>query len=201
MSTKPFFLHFSNFSNYSNFLNFSNVLYLPKHLTKGEYLWDFRAWNLSINGQTLRDWFFEDYVFNADGGGSPLVTGFYYDDSWSMNGPSECLGNLSIADMGLSKQDLAEITAAYQSARADLFAETIKRGLFSWQMFTGVSSPSTNAKTCATTFRTQCTPNAYVNNTVYVQLPANNSDPNAVDTAVATFLLIRRDYAFIGHGW
>ena len=167
----------------------------------GEYLWDFRKWNHKINGKTLRDWYFDDYVFNADGGGSPLVTGYYFDDGWLIHGPTECLGNLSVADMGLTERDLLDIMAAYGEARLELFAETIKRGQFAWQMFLDVPMPSSKPKICADEFRIQCTQHGYSNDTIYVNLPKDNSDPKAVETAVATFLLVRKEYAFIGHGW
>jgi hypothetical protein len=32
----------------------------------GEYLWDFRALNVSINGQTLLEWYVNSYVMNAN---------------------------------------------------------------------------------------------------------------------------------------
>ena len=48
----------------------------------GEYLWDPRAWNISINNQTLGEWFINDYLFDPTGGGNANVSGFFFDDVW-----------------------------------------------------------------------------------------------------------------------
>lgn len=46
-------------------------------LPAGEYLFDFRAANVSINGETLAEWFVEEYFFNAsDGANHDIVSGF-----------------------------------------------------------------------------------------------------------------------------
>lgn len=46
-------------------------------LPAGEYLFDFRAANVSINGVTLAEWFVEEYFFNAsDGANHGIVSGF-----------------------------------------------------------------------------------------------------------------------------
>lgn len=46
----------------------------------GEYLWDPRAWNVSVHGQTLGDWFINDYVFNAAGLGNEMISGAFFDE-------------------------------------------------------------------------------------------------------------------------
>ncbi len=46
-------------------------------LAAGEYLFDFRAANVSVNGVTLAEWFVEQYFFNAsDGANHDIVSGF-----------------------------------------------------------------------------------------------------------------------------
>jgi hypothetical protein len=45
----------------------------------GEYLFDFRSVNVSVNGQTFIEWYIEEYFFSATGAGNPLVKGFYTD--------------------------------------------------------------------------------------------------------------------------
>ena len=47
----------------------------------GEYLWDFRQLNTSIRGVTLREWWIETWLFGEFGGGSELVSGFFFDVS------------------------------------------------------------------------------------------------------------------------
>jgi hypothetical protein len=45
----------------------------------GEYLFDVRAWNVSVRGQTLFEWYVDDYFFGANGLGSDDIAGFYVD--------------------------------------------------------------------------------------------------------------------------
>ena len=46
-------------------------------LPAGEFLFDFRAANVSVNGVTLAEWFVEEYFFNAsDGANHDIVSGF-----------------------------------------------------------------------------------------------------------------------------
>ena len=42
----------------------------------GEYLLDFRNANVSVHGQTLIDWYLNDYFFSMSGGGNPNISGF-----------------------------------------------------------------------------------------------------------------------------
>lgn len=97
----------------------------------GEYLFDFRAVNESVNGQTFLEWYIDDYFFSPTGAGNPLVKGFYVDDSWGPGGPTEMDGN-AVRDMGLSMQDVADITAGYLYATAALYPEILSRGKFVW---------------------------------------------------------------------
>jgi hypothetical protein len=45
----------------------------------GEYLWDFRALNVSINGQTLLEWYVNGWMLNANSanGSNPYVDGIF----------------------------------------------------------------------------------------------------------------------------
>jgi len=43
----------------------------------GEYIWDPRAWNISVKGKTFGDWFINDYLFDKTGGADPRVWGFF----------------------------------------------------------------------------------------------------------------------------
>ncbi len=56
--------------------------YLPCGLQPcGEYLFDFRALNVSINGQTLLDWYVHSWALNANSanGSNPYVDGTFFD--------------------------------------------------------------------------------------------------------------------------
>merc|ERR1719428_406319 len=70
----------------------------------GEYLFDPRSANVSINGQTFIEWFVDEYMGGPAGLGNPSIAGFYIDDDWgNMNphGPSE-VDVHAPEDMGLS---------------------------------------------------------------------------------------------------
>jgi hypothetical protein len=41
----------------------------------GEYLFDFRAANVSIHGQTFARWYIDEYLFGPTGAGNPRVSG------------------------------------------------------------------------------------------------------------------------------
>ena len=41
----------------------------------GEFVFDPRAWNMSINGQTLGEWWVSDYLFSSTGAGDSNITG------------------------------------------------------------------------------------------------------------------------------
>ena len=43
----------------------------------GEYLFDPRAANVSIGGQTFVEWYVEEYLFSKTGAGNPSISGFY----------------------------------------------------------------------------------------------------------------------------
>ena len=49
----------------------------------GEYLWNPLAWNVSINGTTLKDYFIESYIFGPNGLGDARVSGAYFDGSFA----------------------------------------------------------------------------------------------------------------------
>jgi hypothetical protein len=67
----------------------------------GEYVFDPRAWNVSVRGQTLGQWWVDEYLFGPTGAGDPVITGFYFDDVFSAAGCSELDSNQA-ADLGLS---------------------------------------------------------------------------------------------------
>ena len=172
----------------------------------GEYLFDFRAVNTSINGQTFLDWYLEDYFFSPTGAGNPLVKGFYTDDSWGPGGPTEMDGN-AVRDMGLSTQDVADITAGYLYATSLLYPEILKRGKFVWDQtlnhdpFAPLNGdcpqPWVKQASCAADLRGLCSPTAapQMNKTLlYGFSPGSCTGTNPahlteVDTDVANFLL------------
>ena len=66
----------------------------------GEYLFDFRAANVSVRNQTMAAWFVEEYMLGQSGAGSDSIVGYYIDDGWAADvksnahGPSFALSTL-----------------------------------------------------------------------------------------------------------
>jgi hypothetical protein len=120
----------------------------------GEYLWDPRAWNVSVNGQTLGRWWIDDYLFGEWGGGNENITGFYFDDGFGEGGCSE-MENHQLADLGLSGAELQNIAAAYASNMAEVNAAVVARGAFTEQLFFRPQLVEHN-DTCAQTLRPLC---------------------------------------------
>jgi hypothetical protein len=84
----------------------------------GEYLFDPRAANLSIHGQTFVEWYVDEYLFGPTGAGNPNISGFYFDDDWDHCGqqkricPSE-MDHHAVDDMGLGASELAAILESF----------------------------------------------------------------------------------------
>lgn len=181
----------------------------------GEYLFDPRSGNVSVNGQTLIEWYIEDYLFGPTGAGNPNISGFYFDDTWGSRGPSEMEKHAAI-DMGLSSNDLKDLVDAFQWQQNLVYATILKRGKFTWNQFWNGTpektawidcpDPMVGAKTCADDVRSLCNKTSLAQSVamVYTFSPgchgstSNITDP---DTDIAAFLLTRGPYAWLGHGW
>jgi len=182
----------------------------------GEYIWDPRAWNLSINGQTFGQWYINDFLFDASGGANAKVAGFFFDDNWGENGPTEYESH-SVQDMGLSKSELVEIANAYRSNMAEVFKTVLERKKFSWQqLWTGQGAggvgdtcpgPLVKSTSCAADLRNLCTATspAQTRFMMYAFSPGHcGGDPSVLpsfEQDLANFLLVRGPYAALGHGW
>ena len=154
----------------------------------GEYIFDPRAWNTSIGGQTLGQWWVDDYLFGARGAENSNVTGFYFDDNFSEAGCSE-LDSHQLADLGLSKEALAAASEAYSSNMEALYKELTLRGAYTEQQFTKVSSPSTHAGACEKMFHDLCpAPPA----ALFVDF--NDDTP---ELSMAVYLLARGEYGCV----
>ena len=187
----------------------------------GEYLFDHRNANVSINNQTFIEWFVDEYYGGPAGMGDPNIIGFYIDDDWGnmdANGPSEMNAH-AMADMGLSAADLAEIVPAYNWVANTVYHAIQQKGKFAWDLFLNndpncincgdCPQPWVKKATCAADLR------AYgVNASSPMQSRAllygfspgschgvNPTKLTEVEEDVANFLLIRGKYAYLGNGW
>ena len=157
----------------------------------GEYVFDPRSWNVSVNGQTLGEWWITDYLFGPLGAGNPNITGFYFDDKFSSNGCSE-LDSHQAADLGLSAAELQAASAAYDSNFAQVYAELTRRGAYTEQQFTRAGAPG-STDSCTSTLRQLCP----------APPPALlvDMDDGRPELSMALYLLARGAYGFFGHTW
>ena len=122
----------------------------------GEYVFDRRGWNVSVNGQTMRRWWIDEYLFGPLGAGTPNITGFYFDDLQDEGLCSEMDSNQA-ADLGLTGDEQGAIGAAFQSSMADVYTEMTARGVYAAEQFTDVNVPG-NPDECARLLRFMCSP-------------------------------------------
>ena len=196
----------------------------------GEYLWDPRAWNTSINGQTLGDWWKDTYLFGPLGAGNENITGFYartkkcppharvapltdlfrapypslslqFDDGFGPGGCSEMEQHQTI-DLGLSAAELQAVADAYTSNMREVYSVVLERGAFAEQLFFHVPFINDNS-TCAPTMRSLCSA-ASEAQTRFALFDLNtwpgNGDVNT-NVSIAEFLLGRGPYAVTGITW
>jgi hypothetical protein len=162
----------------------------------GEYVFDPRAWNVSIKGQTLGEWWMSDYLFSATAAGDADIVGFYFDDSIGDGGLCSEMDSHQAADLGLTPADAAALTAAYRSNFASVYAQLTARGAYTEQQFTTVSPPSSPAQ-CAALFRgALCAPAGGPPPSLLVRV--DDANPRL---SMATYFLGRGAYGWYGHTW
>ena len=108
-----------------------------------------------VNGQTFQDWFLDTYMFNEIGG-SALVNGFYWDDTWYPGGVGDDPEPGMNEDMGLTKAQLLQLTASYDATMAILRNRTLARGKFAWQLMTSESVRASDPATCKADLTEYC---------------------------------------------
>jgi len=129
-------------------------------------------------------------------GGSKLVDGFYWDDTWTPDGVGDDPEPGMVQDMGLTKADLLQLTASYQATMNVLVNRTIAAGKFAWQLLSQRQVHATPPATCKSDLEGFCQPGALVQQEAMWYGASTVSE-----TELASFLLIRGEYAWIGSGW
>ena len=116
--------------------------------------------------------------------------------------PEDCPGGPTeeevhcVKDMGLTKQDVEDITEAWKLSLAAVKQQILKSKGFSWQQFTTTKSPT--KEQCTSFMTSMCKPG--VTDTEAMYFGFNKPVPN-FELDLATFLLIRGPYAWLGYGW
>lgn len=182
----------------------------------GPYMFDFRAANTSVRGQTFVNWYIEEYFFGATALGHPRISGLYVDDFWSDAGPTE-QDTHAVEDMGLSAADVRAMAAAYKWVLAQAGAAVAARGKWTWSEFLnndpfqavngGCPQPWVAEATCAADLRRLCSASApaQTRTLLYGFAPGcpslNPAHLASPEHDIANFQLIRGAHAFLGSGW
>jgi len=168
----------------------------------GAYLWDYRV-------PAVRDFVAQEYILGATGAGNENVSIVYLDDHWSnatdptdapdcasspIGGPTE-INVHCIADMSLTQADTTAITAGFRETMLTVQAGLIAAGKFSWAFFTPIYGAPT-PKGCVNWFREAAPPLAG-----RALMMGFSKSPALALEDVATFLLVRGPYAYLGWGW
>jgi len=176
----------------------------------GEYLFDHR--NSSVG-----DWLVDTFLLGQTGMGSEYVDGYFLDDGWGghggwgcqltspFGGPTEMNGHC-VQDMGLDGTDVAQITAAWHQNFVTAKAVAVAAGGFEWHLLAGYEAPlKGDAGQCKAFFVEACLPHSTpYDSALAVYFTPDPEKPGRAPRwkeDLATFLLIRGPFAWIGHGF
>eukprot|EP01059_Diplonema_ambulator_P022936 TRINITY_DN382_c0_g2_i2.p1 TRINITY_DN382_c0_g2~~TRINITY_DN382_c0_g2_i2.p1 ORF type:complete len:427 (+),score=177.41 TRINITY_DN382_c0_g2_i2:99-1379(+) len=177
----------------------------------GEYLWDHR------NGTMLREFLINEHIMGANGVGNAAIDGLFIDDFWCSNlingsctdpvqGPTE-INPYSQLDMGLSDEDIKEITEAWLQTMTAAQSAIIAAKGYTWSLIPGQENANASpvmlqAKTCAAQMREYISTNRWQNLPLIFGLNMG-TQPNLLPQLqqdIAAFLLMRGPYAYVGAG-
>ena len=175
----------------------------------GEYLFDH-------TNASLADFVLDDVLLGPTGMGNENISGFYLDDEWynSSTFPSGCSGSPvggpteedthCLDDMGRAGDIdwTTAMTDAWCATRHRAFEAVRLAGGWFWQMFSLFATPA--QPQCAAVLRAACAAgasSAFYNATTQHQLTGDHATLPNLAQDLATFLLLRGPYAFLGFGW
>ncbi len=166
----------------------------------GEYLWDHR-------NASLREWLVDTYLAGPTGVGRASISGLYMDDAWTnysspvdapdcgsspVGGPTEEDANCTV-DMGLSQADTTAINDGYHLTMLAAQRAVIAAGGFSWAWAEERQGGAGKGAVCRAFFADAA---FYYGAPLIVGIQS----ADAVDE-LATFLLVRGPYAWLGYTW
>lgn len=194
----------------------------------GEYYFDHR------NGSSLRDWIVNELIGGKRGLGDPAISGFFLDDAWCsdklcqqlgcpMQGQYGCAGckcnhpqgasegeEHQLADMGLSDDDVADITSAWNATMGAVQQYILDHGGYTWSLIPGQANANAmpllmNKTTCAATLREACRHDSRWQqfSTLFGLNKGKawtSTTLTQLDQDLAYFLLARGPYAWLGWG-
>lgn len=109
------------------------------------------------------------------------------------------MGDNCTQDMGLTEEDFNSIAAAWHTNVITAKAVSVAAGGFSWQLLFGRSTPP-KGQECVEFFRAACAPHsAEYDSALMVTFAGEGNRAPYWEDDLATFLLIRGPFAWIGH--
>eukprot|EP00040_Diaphanoeca_grandis_P010883 m.55771 g.55771 ORF g.55771 m.55771 type:complete len:437 (-) comp22130_c0_seq1:171-1481(-) len=174
----------------------------------GRYLWDTR-------NPDLVDWLVNDHLTGNTSVSNPLIDGIFLDDEWSNSGGAAENCDLKDCehDMGLTTQDVADITMGWGDMMNRTQSKVLDLGGFDWRMFQPgagtCDGPPFQQQQCASYMRGQCHPDAPLQSSAMMYgmgkeckvVLGADGDPLDFDQHLASFLLLRGPYAWLGWSW
>jgi len=131
----------------------------------------------------------------------PQPNGFC--DHSPIGGPTEENAHC-VEDMGLVQANTTAIRAAWAANMQAVQAAVLAHGGFAWAYFKQESTPTKgNASACAAFFREACAPNSstYASTLLLEYTQPKTYPLVAFSQDLATFLLVRGPYAYLGYAW
>lgn len=175
----------------------------------GEYLFDHR------NGSMLQQWFIDEFVSGPDGIDSPDIDGFYFDDGYYSTGATE-EDPYNVEDCGLSREEVQAVSDGWAANAEAVGKHVLAKGGFAMPYFEGTGIHNTDPKAnCAEDLRRLCSVNPVtgVPNVTkqallhpfsrqdHTELWSVNGTLPYFEQDLATFLLVRGPYAWLGYEW
>lgn len=166
---------------------------------------------------SMSDWLVQEFLLGNTGLNSKFVDGYFLDDYWAgdgawgcngspadgaspAGGPTEMSANCT-RDMGLSASDIVDISTHWHTNYVTAKAVAVAAKGFEWHLLQKISTPPAGP-VCETFFRRACAENSVEHDSaLFVQFGGNSGNgraPNATND-LATFLLVRGKFAWIGH--
>mmetsp|Transcript_3192 Transcript_3192/g.6230 ORF Transcript_3192/g.6230 Transcript_3192/m.6230 type:complete len:443 (-) Transcript_3192:114-1442(-) len=172
----------------------------------GEYLFDHR-------NDSLRAYLVEQHIMGPDGIGNPLIDGVNLDDRWydhpfpagacsgdPFGGPTEEFSNCT-QDMGLTQADTTALHTAWKETMTATYKSILGAGAYTMETFYGIPGAPKQGAACAAYFQRACQQDSSEQRrALFMGFTARAGKP-AYDQDIATFLLVRGPYAWIGYGW
>jgi hypothetical protein len=137
-----------------------------------------------------------------------FVAGMYFDDGWVGGLPQE-VSSTVISDTGLSRTDVHDIQCAWQQTFAKAQRAIIDANGWNHQLFlttANVITTETKRSACDAFYRASCAPNSTMqtDNLFYGFSGMGGGKwfaPTSPFLDIASFLLVRGKYAWIGYSW